>query len=150
MALLPAGEECIMDTTEPAAPTPPSPSTASPRPRNGLGVAALVIGVASLVAAISFVLFPLGLVAAVVGLILGIIALTRGKNRGATNTGQAIAGVVCCALALVISIDLSVRVGTWAARNTDVFARFDKCIAQAANRADVSTCISRFANQVRS
>src|SRR5215831_20522088 len=102
MALLPAGEECIMDTTEPAVPTP-STSTASLRPRNGLGVAALVIGVASLVAAISFVLFPLGLVSAVVGLILGIIALTRGKNRGATNTGQAIAGVVCCALALFIS-----------------------------------------------
>ena len=118
--------------------------------RNGLGVAALVIGVASLVAGVSFVLFPLALVGGLVGLILGIIALARGKNRGATNTGQAIAGVVCCALALVISIDLSVRVGTWAARNSDVFARFDKCIAQAANRADVSTCISRFANQVRS
>ena len=135
-----------MDTAQP---TPPSAPASSLRPRNGLGVAALVIGVASLVAGISFVLFPLALVGGLVGLILGIIALTRGKNRGATNTGQAIAGVVCCALALVISIDLSVRVGTWAARNTDVFARFDKCIAQAGNRADVATCISRFANQVQ-
>jgi hypothetical protein len=44
------------------------------------------------------VLFPLALVGGLVGLILGIIALARGKNRGATNTGQAIAGVVCCAL----------------------------------------------------
>jgi hypothetical protein len=44
---------------------------------------------------------------------------------------------------------LSVHVGTWAARNSGVFVRFDKCIAQAANRADVATCISRFANQVR-
>jgi membrane-bound ClpP family serine protease len=129
----------------------PAPQSAAPaRPHNGLGVAALVIGVASLVAAVSFVLFPLALVGGLVGLILGIIALTRGKSGGATNTGQAIAGVVCCALALVISVDLSVRVGTWAARNSDVFARFDKCIAQAANRADVSTCISRLANQVRS
>jgi hypothetical protein len=135
-----------MDATQPAQPVPPPPPpTASHRPRNGLGVAALVIGVASLVAGISFVLFPLALVGGLVGLILGIIALTRGKNRGATNTGQAIAGVVCCVLALAISIDLSVRV----ARNSGVFARFDKCIAQAANRADVSTCISRFANDVR-
>lgn len=139
-----------MDATQPAQPVPPPPPpTASHRPRNGLGVAALVIGVASLVAGISFVLFPLALVGGLVGLILGIIAITRGKNRGATNTGQAIAGVVCCVLALAISIDLSVRVGTWAARNSGVFARFDKCIAQAANRADVSTCISRFANDVR-
>lgn len=54
------------------------------------------------------------------GLILGIVALTRGKNRGATNSRQAVAGVVCSALALVIAIDLSVRVRTWAARNTNV------------------------------
>jgi membrane-bound ClpP family serine protease len=139
-----------MDLSQPAQSAPLPPSATPVRPHNGLGVAALVIGVASVVAGVSFVLFPLALVGGLVGLILGIIALTRGRSRGATNTGQAIAGVVCCALALVISIDLSVRVGTWAARNSDVFARFDKCTAQAANRADVATCISRFANQVRS
>ncbi len=137
-----------MSVTQPAQPAQPPPAPAA-RPRNGLGVAALVIGVASLVAGISFVLFPLALVGALVGLILGIIALTRGRSRGATNTGQAIAGVVCCALALIIAIDLSVSVGTWVARNTNVFARFDKCIAQAGNRGEVSTCISRFANEVR-
>ena len=138
-----------MGVTQPAQPGPLTPPVASARPRNGLGVAVLVIGVASLVAGISFVLFPLALVGGLVGLILGIVALTRGKTRGATNSGQAIAGVVCCVLALVISIDLSVRVGTWAARNTNVFARFDKCIAQAANRTDVSACIARFADEVR-
>jgi hypothetical protein len=138
-----------MDITQHEQPEPPPPPTASLRPRNGLGVAALVIGVASLVAVISFVLFPLALLGGLVGLILGIIALTRGNNRGATNTGQAIAGVVCCVLALFIAIVWSVRVGTWAASNSDVFARFDKCIAQAANRADVSTCIAHFANDVR-
>ena len=138
-----------MDLTQPAQPAPLPPPTALVRPRNGLGVAALVIGVASLVAGSSFVLFPLALLGGLVGLILGIVALARGNNRGATNPGQAVAGVVCCVLALAISIDLSVRVGTWAARNTGVFARFDKCIAQAANRAEISTCITRFANQVR-
>jgi membrane-bound ClpP family serine protease len=137
-----------MGVNQPAqlAQPPPAPPA---RPHNGLGVAALVIGVASLVAGISFVLFPLALVGGLAGLILGIIALTRGRNRGATNTRQAIAGVVCCVLALIIAIDLSVSVGTWAARNTSVFARFDKCIAQAGNRGQVSTCIASFANQVR-
>ena len=137
-----------MDVTQPPQPAQPPPAPPA-RPRNGLGVAALVIGVASLVAGISFVLFPLALVGSLVGLILGIVALTRGRDRGATNTGQAIAGVVCRALALIIAIDLSVSVGTWAARNTNVFARFDKCIAQAGNRAEVSTCIASFANEVR-
>ena len=137
-----------MGVTQPAQPAQPPPASPA-RPRNGLGVAALVIGVASLVAGISFVLFPLALAGGLAGLILGIIALTRGRNRGATNTGQAIAGVVCCALALIIAIDLSISVGTWAARNTNVLARFDKCIAQAGNRAEVSTCIASLANQVR-
>ena len=128
---------------------PPSPPQQMVRPKNGLGVAALVLGVSSLVAAVSFILFPVGLIGGVVGLVLGIVALARARDRRSTNTGQAIAGVVCSAIALVIAIDLSVHVGTWAARNTSVFARFDKCIAQAGNRADVSTCIARFANEVK-
>jgi hypothetical protein len=57
--------------------------------------------------------------------------------------------MVCCALALVISIDLSVRAGTWAARDTSMFARFDKCIAEATTRADASACIARFATEAR-
>jgi hypothetical protein len=135
----------IADPAYSAQPSPASPS----RSRNGLGVAALVIGVASLVAGISFILFPLALLGGLVGLIIGIVALSRGRSRGATNPGQAVAGLICSVLALAIAIDLSVHVGTWAARNTGEFARFDKCIAQAANRAAVSTCISNFANEVR-
>src|SRR6266481_744705 len=104
-----SSKEPVMGVNEPTYSTQPVPAGPS-RARNGLGVAALVLGVASLVAGISFVLFPLALIGGLVGLILGIIALARGKNRGATNSGQAIAGVVCCALALVISVDLSIRV----------------------------------------
>jgi hypothetical protein len=100
----------------------------------------LVIGVASLVAAISFILFPLALIGGLVGLIIGTLALMRRRDGGATNSGQAAAGLICSLLALVIAIDLSVHVGTWAARNTGVFARFDKCIAQAGNRTDVYRC----------
>lgn len=138
-----------MSTTEPSYTAPPHLPPASARPRNGLGVAALVIGVASVVAAVSFVLFPLALIGGLVGLILGIIALTRGKAKESTNAGQATAGVICCAIALVIAILLTVHVGTWVARNTGVFTRFDKCIAQAGDRTEVSTCIANFANEVR-
>ncbi|HXZ72191.1 MAG TPA: hypothetical protein VEH31_15165 [Streptosporangiaceae bacterium] len=138
-----------MGATEPV--YSPQPLSASPsRPRNGLGVAALVIGVASLVAGLSFVLFPLGLLGGLVGLIIAIVALARGRARGATNAGQATAGLICSILALAIAIDLSVHVGTWAARNTSVFTRFDKCIAQASDRAAVATCLSDLANHVRS
>ena len=137
-----------MGTTEPTYSPQPLPNT-QPRSRNGLGVAALVIGVASLVAGVSFVLFPLGLLGGLVGLIIAIVALAGGRNRGATNGGQAVAGLVCSILALIIGITLSVRVGTWAARNTGTITRFDKCLAKAGDRADVAACISRFANDVR-
>jgi membrane-bound ClpP family serine protease len=137
-----------MGVTEPVYSPQPQPGSPA-RPRNGLGVAALVIGVASLVAGLSFLLFPLALLGGLVGLIIGIVALARGKAAGATNPGQATAGLICSILALVIAIDLSVHVGTWAARNTSVFTRFDKCIAQASTRAAVATCISDFASQVR-
>jgi hypothetical protein len=112
-------------------------------------VAALVTGVASLVAAISFILFPLALLAGLAGLVIGLIALVRGRQRAGANRGQAIAGVVCSVLALIIAITLSVQLGTWAARNTAVFTRFDNCLIQAGDRAEVSQCIARFANDVR-
>jgi hypothetical protein len=137
-----------MGATEPTYSVPPV-STGRSRARNGLGVAALVIGVASLVAGISFVLFPLALLGGVVGLVIAIVALAGGRKRGSTNSGQAVAGLICCVLALIIAITLAVRVGSWTAQNSGVFARFDKCIAQAGDRTAVSVCISHFANQVR-
>jgi len=133
-------------TAQPASPIVSPPSA---RPRNGLGVAALVLGVASLVAAFSFVLFPLGLLGGLVAVILGVIALSRRITGGATNPGQAWAGTICGILALVIGIVFSVRVGTFVEHNTSAFTSFDNCIAKASNRSEVANCISRFANSIR-
>jgi hypothetical protein len=138
-------------STEPPPYPPETREAPAPtrRTRNGLGIAALVIGVASLVAAISFILFPVALIGGVVGVVLGIFALMRTSSGEAANPGQSTAGLICSALALIIAIVLTVRVGTWVARNTGVFTRFDRCIAQAGDRAAVSECIARFANEVR-
>jgi Domain of unknown function (DUF4190) len=105
--------------------------------------------VASLVAAISFVLFPLGLLGGLIAVILGAVALSRRKTSGATNPGQAWAGTICGILALVTGIVFAVRVGTFVEHNTSAFTSFDNCIAKAGNRAEVATCIQRFANSVR-
>jgi cytochrome bd-type quinol oxidase subunit 2 len=91
----------------------------------------------------------LGLLGGLVALILGAIAVTRGRAKGTTNRGQAIAGIVCGALAFVIAIVFAVRFGTFVARNTNVFTRFDNCIAKAGNRSAVSNCIARLANDIR-
>jgi hypothetical protein len=137
-----------MDTQLPGS-AQPLAAPPSAWPRNGLGVAALVLGVASLVAAVSFVLFPLGLLGGLVAAVLGGIAVTRGRTTGATNRGQAIAGIVCGVLALVVAIVFAVRFGTFVARNTNVFTTFDNCIAKAGDRSAVSNCIARFANDIR-
>src|SRR5262249_61299427 len=76
-----------MGVSEPAYSTQPVAAGPS-RPRNGLGVAALVIGVASLVAGLSFVLFPLALIGGGVGLGIPVRALPGGGARGAANPGQ--------------------------------------------------------------
>jgi len=119
------------------------------RPGNGLAVAALVLGVASLVAAVSFVMFPLALLGGLLAAILGVIAVSRGRRRGATSHGQAIAGIVCGVIALVIAVVFAVRFGTFVANNTSVFTSFDNCIAKAGDRTAVSNCIAQFANDVR-
>jgi hypothetical protein len=129
----------------------PTPSAVSQpaRARYGLGIAALVIGVASLVAALSFVLLPAGLVGSLVAICLGAAALVRGRSGGTANPGQATAGLVCGILALAVGIVFAVRLGTFVASNTDVFTRFDNCLAKASGRSQVADCIAQFARGVR-
>jgi hypothetical protein len=119
------------------------------RARYGLGTAALVTGVASLVAALSFVLLPIGLVGSLVAICLGAAALVRGRSGGTANPGQATAGLVCGILGLAVGIVFAVRLGTFVASNTDVFTRFDNCLAKASGRSQVADCIAQFARGVR-
>ena len=125
-------------------PAPPTPA----RPRNGPGVAALVLGVASLVAAVSFTLFPLGLLGGLAAAVLGGIAVTRARTSGAASP-RAIAGLVCGVMALAVGAAFAVHFGFFVARNTSVFATFDSCIAKAGNRSAVVNCITHLANGIR-
>ena len=129
----------------------PTPSAVSPpiRARYGMGIAALVVGVASLVAALSFVFLPIGLVGSLVAICLGAAALVRGRSGGTANPGQATAGLVCGILGLAVGIVFAVRLGTFVASNTDVFTRFDNCLARASGRSQVADCIAQFARGVR-
>jgi hypothetical protein len=81
---------------------------------------------------------PCGLFAA----ILGSIAVNRGRARGVTSHGQAVAGIVCGILALVVAVVFAIRIGTFVANNTSVFTTFDNCVAKAGDRSAVSSCIA--------
>ncbi|MFF3320280.1 DUF4190 domain-containing protein [Streptomyces sp. NPDC003035] len=79
---------------------PPFPQ----EPRNGLGVAALVIGIVGLLVALVPFLFWLGAVLGVLALVFGIIGIGKAGKGEATNKGSAVTGVVTGALAVVVSI----------------------------------------------
>ena len=138
-----------MDTAQPPYSSTASPPRQDTRPRNGLGVAALVIGVGSLVAVASFLLFPLALIGGIVGAVLGAVAMARAGSGRATNQGQAAAGLVCSIVALILAAVLAARVGTWVTHNTGPLGRLDKCLTKSNDRASVADCFAAFAKEVR-
>ncbi|MFJ8544237.1 DUF4190 domain-containing protein [Streptomyces sp. NPDC093586] len=76
------------------------PGTA-PMPSNGMGTAGLVLGI---VAAVVFCLWPLAIVLGVLGVVFGAIGRGKGRRGEATNPGQALAGVICGAVGIVLGI----------------------------------------------
>lgn len=90
----------------PAGPYPPAASPSAPgpvgygpgyggaprKPKNGLGVAALVLGILSIPA--GFLAAPIGVVLGLIAIILGAVGMSRAKKGLATNRGIAIAGLV--------------------------------------------------------
>lgn len=79
---------------------PPFPQ----QPRNGLGVAALVIGIVGVLIALVPFMFWLGAILGLLALIFGIIGMGKANKGEATNKGSALTGVITGALAIVISI----------------------------------------------
>lgn len=72
------------------------------KPRNGFGIAALVLGVLAIL--IGLFIFPVGLLFAVIGIVLGFLGWRRAKRGEATNGGVALAGLVLSILGLLVSI----------------------------------------------
>ena len=77
-------------------PQPPPTGLEQAQPENGLGLAAMVVGIASFA-----MLAPLSSTAAI---ILGIMGLGRARQGRATNRGQALAGLVCGSITLVLGL----------------------------------------------
>jgi hypothetical protein len=84
---------------------PPSPYGGYPpqpaAPKNGLGIASLVLAVIGLVS-VATVFIPIGL--GVIAVIIGGIGHGRAKRGIANNGGVAIAGIVLGALAIVVGL----------------------------------------------
>ena len=100
--------------------------TARPR-RNGMGTAALVVGVVALVLVVLILFAPLGALLGLVALVLGIVGLIRANRGQADNRGQAVAGLVTGALALVVGLFFAASIGAFAT-NVNDFRQFGSCL----------------------
>jgi Domain of unknown function (DUF4190) len=124
---------------------PPQPygSYAPPptAPKNGLGLASLVIAIIGL-----FTVFG-GLVLGVIAMILGFIGWGRAKRGEATNAGVAIAGIVLGLLGIIVSIVAIFFV-------VSVFDEFGggdyvDCLARAGNdQQAVQRCAEQFTERI--
>ena len=82
------------------------------KPRNGMGIAALVVGIVSLLVAWLPFLGLISVLGGVVGIVLGAIGLKRVRRREATNKGTSIAGIVVSVVAIILAVAATVF-ATW-------------------------------------
>ena len=105
----PAGQQRYWDgsawTEHTTAPTGPAYQAAVLQaPRNGLGIAALILGIIGVVIGIIPFFFWVAGILGVIGLILGFVGRGRAKRGEATNGTMALWGIITSAVAVVVSI----------------------------------------------
>jgi hypothetical protein len=130
-------------------PPPPMPygdyyTPAPVSPRNGLGIAALVVAIIALVSSFSV---AGGVVLGIVAVILGFMGRGRVKRGEADNGGVALAGLVLGVLAIVVGLAF---IAIWVGLFKEVGAGdyFD-CLQQAGqDRAKVQECSDQFRQSV--
>jgi Domain of unknown function (DUF4190) len=127
---------------------PPGGYPAATGRRNGIGVAALVIGVVALVLVLLLLFSPLGVLLGLIAVVLGIIGLVRANRGEADNRGQAVAGLVTGAIALLLGIFFTISVGTWFATHTNDFRRFGNCLDSASGQAAREQCANQLSRDL--
>ncbi len=114
-----------------------------PRPRNGFGIAALVLGLFALL--LSWTIIG-GILFGVLALIFGLLGRARAKRGEATNGGLSVAGAVLGVVGLLIAIGLI-------AFGVSVFKSpagqdYRQCVEQSGgDPAKIQQCASEFGRQ---
>ena len=129
----------------PPPPQPYSGFTPPPAgPRNGLGVAALVIAIIALVFCWSV---AGGVVLGICAVIIGFVARGRVKSGQATNGGIAIAGIVLGFLAIIVSL---VFIPIWIGVFSQVGGNdYVDCLSKAgSDQQAVQACADQFRSRV--
>ena len=132
-------------------PGPGEPSTQPYllKPRNGAGVAALVLGLLGLVLAILVLPAPLGALLGLLALILGIIGISRAGRGEATNRGQAVTGLITGILALALGVLLTVRIGNYLQDHATDFNNLGRCLNAASTDQERAACGDTFLDKMK-
>jgi Domain of unknown function (DUF4190) len=120
-----------------------------PRPRNGAGVAALVLGVVGLVLTLLVLSAPLGGLLGLLAVILGIIGIRRAGRREATNRGQAVSGLITGILALALGVLLTVRIGAYLQDHGSDFRNLGRCLNAATTDQERTACTDTFLDRMK-
>jgi len=114
-----------------------------PAPKNGLGVAALVLGILALLTGLFFVGGVLGIAAVV----LGVMGRGRAKRGEATNGGMALAGIVLGVLGILLTA--LAAFGVASLLSNEEFGNLAECLQDAGNdRALQQECENEFTEGV--
>jgi hypothetical protein len=144
----PYGEQYPGQYPGPYPPPPPQPYAGYPppllTPRNGLGIAALILAVLGLL--FSWTIAG-GIILGLVALIIGFLARGRVKRGEATNGGLAVSGIVLGALAIVLGL---VFIPIWIGFFSQLgIGDYVSCMEQAGNdRAAQLQCENSFRDKV--
>ncbi|MDQ6649320.1 MAG: DUF4190 domain-containing protein [Actinomycetota bacterium] len=115
-------------------------------PRNGLGIAALILGILAVLGSVTVVL---GLLFGLLAIVLGFVGRGRAKRREATNGGVALTGAILGIVGLLLSIVLVAVGATFLSRHKSEVQQYRDCLNKAgSNSAAVQQCQQQFANQV--
>lgn len=129
-------------------PTPPPLLRLAPR--NGAGVAALTMGAAALALVATVLLYPVGGVLGILAMLLGAIGIGRVARWRAFNRGQALAGLLLGALAVLLALVLTARLDGSLSERAGHLARLDRCLFAAGSPRAAAGCAADFATKVSS
>jgi hypothetical protein len=136
----------MRESAPPREPAPPPLLRLAPR--NGAGVAALTMGAAALALVATVLLFPVGGVLGILAMLLGAIGISRVARWRAFNRGQAVAGLLLGALAVLLAVVLTARLDGPLSERAGDLARLDRCLFGAGSARAAAGCASGFAREV--
>ena len=114
-------------------------------PKNGFGIAALVLGILAIVLSWSGIG---GIVLGVLAIIFAILGIRRASRQLATNRGMAISGLVTGIVGLIIGIIVAIALGSFLSVFGNTINDLKTCLQNAnGDQAQIQQCDTQYQQQ---